>query len=64
MAAIPSARATLGSLWRNIFAKYGQASRIGLERSRHDFDERGFSRAVLADQRVDFSRPQLERYIF
>ena len=47
----------------NLLAKYGQASRISREGSGHDFDERGFSRAVLANQRVDFSGPQLERNI-
>ena len=37
---------------------------VGLMRAGDDFDERGFARAILAEQRVDFTSLQIKRYAF
>ena len=35
---------------------------VGLVRAGDDLDERGFARAVFAEQRVNFPRPQIKRH--
>lgn len=46
---------------RDLFPADPQRAGIGRDRARHHLDQRGFPRAVLADQRVYFARAQLER---
>ena len=47
---------------RDCFAADVERAAVGLVGAGDDLDERGFARAVLAEQRVDFARLQLERH--
>ena len=61
MQAIPSSRALDGVRWCDFLARHHQRAAVGLVGAGDDLDERGFPRAVFAEQGVDFARPQLER---
>ena len=43
-------------------AQHGDAPAIRPMRAGDDLDERRFARAILAKQRMNFPRPQVERY--
>ena len=45
-------------------ARHRQRAAVGLFRAGDDLDERGFARAVLADDRVHLAGPQIERDAF
>ena len=62
MQAMPSLCAVAGVRCATRFAVDFDRAAIRLMRAGDDFDERGFARAIFAEQRVDFARLQIERH--